>query len=202
MISNPQSANSPVATRATDVTSATLASSSSVYIYGPSYALGAVQVNSLITVRPSYLVIQNQGAYNLELRLAGGAQANTGSIIIAPLATYEVAVDISAGIELYNPNPTIFVPITGITQANPGVVTTGSAHAMTAGQEFQIYDVGGMVEVNNLTFVAMAGVAGTTINLSADGAANFDTSLFTPYTAGGTVAYTTFVPTAFSVTQF
>lgn len=202
MISNPQAANSPVATRATAVLTSAIASTAATYLYGPDYTAAGVPITPLLTHRPSYLVIQNQGNYNLELRLGAGISGGLGSIIIAPLATYEVAVDVSAGIELYNPNPVVTIPITDISRANPGEVTTGSAHGLTAGQVFQIFSVVGMVEINNLTFIAKAGVAGSDFELSADGVANFNTTAFTAYTSGGIVYYTIFAPTAFSVTQF
>ena len=166
MISNPQVANSPVATRATSVFTSSIPSTASTYLYGPDYTESGVLITPLITRRPSYLVVQNQGEYNLELRMGGGSAGGTGSVIIAPLATFEFAVDVSAGIELYNPNP--------------------------------------VVTINNLSFVAMAGVAGASIDLSADGVANFSTlgAGFTAYASGGIVYYTTYVPAAFSVTQF
>lgn len=204
MISNPQVANSPVATRATSVFTSSVPSTTSTYLYGPDYTAAGVLVTPLITCRPSYLVVQNQGEYNLELRMGGGSAGGTGSVIIAPLATFEFAVDVSAGIDLYNPNPVVTIPITDITKADPGEVTTGSAHGLTAGQAFQIFSVVGMVEINNLTFIAKAGVSGSDFELSADGVANFDTSGvgFTAYASGGIVYYTTYVPAAFSVTQF
>jgi hypothetical protein len=68
--------------------------------------------------------------------------------------------------------------ITGITQANPGVVTS-VAHGFSDGDEIYIVDVGGMVEVNGFTFT-VANSTTDTFELS-----GVDTTGFTLYTAGG-----------------
>ncbi len=201
MISNPIAANSPVLATATSTIGSTLASSTSVYLFGPDYDSGGVTMTSSLACRPSYLLIQNQGSYNMTLRIGGVRDGGTAGVILAPLATFEVAVDDSASVELYNSNPTITVPITGITKANPGVVTTGSAHGLTAGQSFLVFGVSGMTEVNNLTFIAMAGVSGTTINLSTDGVANYDTTTFGSVGTGGFSNYSTYDDMAYSITQ-
>lgn len=71
--------------------------------------------------------------------------------------------------------------ITGITQANPGVVTA-TAHGFTNGQDVYISGVGGMTQVNNLTFT-VAGATANTFQLS-----GVDTTSYTAYTSGGTAA--------------
>jgi len=201
MISNPIAINSPVLASATSTIGSTLRSSTSVYLFGPDYNSSGATMTASLACRPSYLIVQNQGSYNMTLRIGNVRDGGTAGVIIAPLATFEIAVDDSAGVELYNSNPSVTVPITGITKANPGVVTTGSAHGLTAGQSFLVYGVSGMTEVNNLNFIAMAGVAATTINLSADGVANFDTSGFGSVGTGGFINYSTYADMAYSVTQ-
>jgi len=76
--------------------------------------------------------------------------------------------------------------ITGISQANPAVVTS-NGHALPNGTKVSITKVVGMVEVNNGTFT-VAGTATNTFQL--DG---INSSGFTSYTSGGvvTVASTT-----------
>lgn len=71
--------------------------------------------------------------------------------------------------------------ITGITKANPGVVTS-NAHGLSNGQKVLISGVVGMVEVNNREFT-VAGATANTFQLS-----GVDTSSYTTYASGGTVA--------------
>lgn len=70
--------------------------------------------------------------------------------------------------------------ITGITQANPGVVTTSAAHGYTNGDHVVLASVVGMVEVNGRRFT-VANVTATTFELS-----GIDTTSFTAYISGGT----------------
>jgi hypothetical protein len=67
--------------------------------------------------------------------------------------------------------------ITGITQANPAVLTSTTNFAVN--QSIQITGVNGMTELNNKTFTVTA-VTPTTVSI------NVDSTLFTPYTSGGT----------------
>ena len=78
------------------------------------------------------------------------------------------------------------VNISGITQANPGVVTTSSAHNLSDGQEVTISNVQGMTEVNGQKYYADV-LTSTTYALYSDVglAASVDTSGFTAYTSGG-----------------
>jgi len=70
--------------------------------------------------------------------------------------------------------------ISAITQANPGVVTVGSTAAWSNGDLVYIEGVGGMTEVNGVTFT-VAAKTGTTFEL-----AGVDTTGFGAYTVGGT----------------
>jgi len=77
--------------------------------------------------------------------------------------------------------------ITNITQANPGVVTA-AGHGLSNGEYVYITGVAGMTEVNGTEF-KVAGVAGANFNLThRNTGANVDTSAYTAYTSGGTVA--------------
>lgn len=71
--------------------------------------------------------------------------------------------------------------ITGITQANPAVVTS-TAHGYTTGDVVRITDVGGMTEVNDLTHTITVVDADT---FSLDGV---DSTGYGAYTSGGIVA--------------
>ena len=71
--------------------------------------------------------------------------------------------------------------ITGITQTNPGVVTAAS-HGLSNGDEFYIFDVVGMIELNGKRFEA-ANVATNTIELK-----GIDTTRYRNYASGGRVS--------------
>ena len=73
------------------------------------------------------------------------------------------------------------VNITGITQANPGVVTAASVTGLTAGDRVFITGVTGMTEVNNRVF-SISNIVGLTFEIDQD------TTLYGAYTAAGTYA--------------
>jgi hypothetical protein len=77
--------------------------------------------------------------------------------------------------------------ITGISKANPGVVTCAT-HGFAAGDFIYITGAGGMIEVNN-AYYRVGATPGTNDfhlhNVTTD--ANVDTTAFTTYTSGGTV---------------
>ena len=71
--------------------------------------------------------------------------------------------------------------ISGITQANPGVVTTSAAHNITTGDQMFISSVVGMTELNG-QFIDAVSAAGSTVTLG-----TLDTSGYTAYTSGGKI---------------
>ncbi len=79
------------------------------------------------------------------------------------------------------------VTITGITKANPGVVTTSTTHTFTDGEQVYIFGVGGMTQVNGIAFTCKSPTA-TTFQLydTAETPAAVNTSGYTTYTTGGT----------------
>lgn len=80
------------------------------------------------------------------------------------------------------------VAINDITQANPGVVTTGASHGFANGDWVYIdADVAGMIEVRTKTYQASAVTATTLAFQDLDGN-NVDTTGFGTYISGGTVA--------------
>ena len=76
--------------------------------------------------------------------------------------------------------------ITGITQANPAVVTVSSAGTIQNGDQIVIQGVEGMTEVNFTgdNLYTVANLSGSTFELS-----GIDSSAFTAYTSDGTVEY-------------
>lgn len=75
--------------------------------------------------------------------------------------------------------------ITGITKANPGVVTA-NAHGFNNGDLVRIFDVGGMTELSQRTFV-VANKTTNTFQLTTVHGDNVNTTGYTTYTSGGTV---------------
>lgn len=76
--------------------------------------------------------------------------------------------------------------ITGITKANPAVVTSAS-HGFSNGDKVKIVDVEGMTEVNGESYI-VANVATNTFELtSVNGGANINSSSYTTYVSGGEV---------------
>lgn len=73
------------------------------------------------------------------------------------------------------------VNISGISKANPGVVTTATAHNLTTGVTVFLSGIGGMTQLNNRAFVVTV-LTSTTFSLNGE-----NTSGYTTYTSGGTV---------------
>lgn len=76
------------------------------------------------------------------------------------------------------------VTITGITQANPGVVTA-AAHGLSNGEQCRITDVVGMTELNNKVFSARNVTANTFKLYDSSNTSRWDTTALTAYTSGG-----------------
>jgi hypothetical protein len=77
--------------------------------------------------------------------------------------------------------------ITGITSADPGVVTTSGAHGYLDGEEVQINAVIGMTELNGRNF-KVANKTATTFELQDMDSVDYDTSGLTAYGSAGTTA--------------
>lgn len=75
--------------------------------------------------------------------------------------------------------------ITGITQANPAVVTA-TAHGFNNGDRVKIIDVVGMTEVNGKTFL-VANKTANTFELTTVAGANVNSTAYTTYASGGEV---------------
>jgi hypothetical protein len=90
----------------------------------------------------------------------------------------EEAFYVDSGLTLDNP-----VTITGVTQANPGVVTA-TAHGFSNGDLVRIVRVKGMTELNGKTY-KVANAAANTFELTDEDDADIDTTGFTAYVSGG-----------------
>lgn len=86
--------------------------------------------------------------------------------------------------------------ITGITAANPGVVTSTS-HGLNNGEFVYVTGVKGMTQVNNRIF-KVANKAANTFQLQTQAGSNVNTSSYTAYVSGGTVARIVSITNTFS----
>lgn len=77
--------------------------------------------------------------------------------------------------------------VTGITKANPGVVTVAS-HGFVTGDRVTLASVGGMTEVNGNQYLITVLSANTFSLQHYSSGANIDTTGYTTYTSGGTAA--------------
>lgn len=76
--------------------------------------------------------------------------------------------------------------ITGITKANPAVVTANS-HGFSNGDKVKIINVEGMTEVNGESYLVANAAANTFELTSVNGGANINSTSFTTYISGGEV---------------
>jgi hypothetical protein len=86
--------------------------------------------------------------------------------------------------------PITTLSVTAITQANPGVVTTSTAHGFTNGQAFQITGATGMSNVNSQLYYTKTTGYGTTqfaLYLDPNQIQGVNTTSFPAYTGGGTL---------------
>jgi len=110
---------------------------------------------------------------------------------LSPIADLEVS-GVAAGsiVRVYSKYPAnakgTALSITGITNASPAVVTTGSSHGLSAGDKVYIKDVLGMTEMNGRTLVART-PSSTTLSLYDTSGTAFNSSPLTTYSSGGTV---------------
>jgi hypothetical protein len=84
-------------------------------------------------------------------------------------------------------SPTVSATITGVTQANPGVVTCSGGHTYTNDVHVFISGVSGMTQLNDKTYTVKNATA-TTFELhdTTTGVAAVDTTGYDAYTSGGT----------------
>lgn len=79
--------------------------------------------------------------------------------------------------------------IAGVSRANPGVVTTTSAHGFNVGDRVYISGVGGMTELNNNNYYVNSVPSLATLTLRTASGAGIDTSGYGAYSGGGTLTF-------------
>ena len=155
--------------------------------------------------------------YNMFIDYRGGASSRAGLEYAAELQNptlnhrcfrFNFGIDVSNTYQLiFGPNTLRFVQdgayviessktITNITQADPGVVTTSAAHGYSDDDLVYIADVNGMGEVNFRLFTVDVLTTTTFRLLDVADDENIDTTGYTAYSSGGTVArvYTVATP--------
>jgi hypothetical protein len=78
------------------------------------------------------------------------------------------------------------VSVTGITQANPAVVTTGANHNLTSGDEVTMTGIVGMTELNGFPFIANV-LTATTFELRYLDNTNVNSTTYGAWSSGGTL---------------
>jgi hypothetical protein len=145
----------------------------------------------------------------------GGVTRRTGTMFVAEvkssaaktrLVPFEYSVTQSYVLEFGNNYIRIFkdrgqvvltaTNITGITKANPAVVTS-NAHGYSNGDEVFISGVAGMTEVNSRNF-KVANVAANTYELQSMSGTNINSTNYTTYTSGGTAEKVYTVTTSYT----
>jgi len=88
--------------------------------------------------------------------------------------------------------------ITGITQADPAVITLSAAHTLEYGDDIYIDSVVGMTQLNGRRFLVLDAPSSTTIEIMSTSRAPIDSTGYGAYVSGGSVrtAFVTAVATA------
>lgn len=143
----------------------TTAESNMAYSFGGIYQLGKDYVSgpSTLTRAITKPVDTTYAIYRDAVLQAEGAGAG------------EYAIDITTGIATFVPDATGV--ITGITQANPGVITD-VGHGRSNGETIELSSIGGMTELNGQT-VTVTVLTADTFSIGVD------TTTYTAYTSGG-----------------
>lgn len=150
--------------------------------YSVTITNGRLGPNAIGTGAPTYQLTKHYAAGALTMDRAirkpvSGTVAafrNAGALTVGA-APGNIAIDTTTGIITFVPDAS--KTITGITQANPGVVTA-TAHGYSNGDLIWLDGVGGMTQVNNLAFT-IAGVTTDTFNIGVN------TTAYSAYTTGG-----------------
>jgi hypothetical protein len=80
------------------------------------------------------------------------------------------------------------IVISGVTQANPGVVTTATGHGLSNGDSVYITGVGGMTELNGNTYAVTSVTSNTfALQIQAVAPSNLDTTGYGAYGSGGSL---------------
>ena len=116
-----------------------------------------------------------EGEFRIDATQADGTPSN-----VSRLYNRTVRIDGNTKVK-WNISVPAALTITGISQANPAVVTVADTSTLTTGEEIYISGVVGMTEVNDANFTI------TVINSTTFSLDSTDATGYTAYTSGGTV---------------
>ena len=83
-------------------------------------------------------------------------------------------------------DPFLTASISGITKADPGVITTSAAHGLVNGEVVHLRSIAGMTELNGNSYLVIV-LSDTTFSLTNIDDEDIDTTGYTTYTSGGSV---------------
>ena len=118
-----------------------------------------------------------------ELRRLGATNWVLSVINFAPVVNPPTGVTVT-------PSPGFTLNITAITKANPGVITTSSAHGLISGDTVYISNVGGMTQLTDGFYVVNTPTTpgGSTLSVKAyDTGVPVNTTTYGTYTSGGKI---------------
>ena len=120
------------------------------------------------------------------IRISAGTKTCSGNTVIGNVIRAS-GVTTEGVIGVYGPSGKVGGFISGITKANPGVITTTLAHGLSANDLVTILDVQGMTQINN-TYRVNTTPSGVTFTVKAVSTGTpVDTSGFSTWTSGGEV---------------
>lgn len=136
------------------------------------------------------------GAYSRAGTAFAGFSKQTGRTVPPRMVTFQFSINQGLALEFGNQYMRVvsngaFVTetatnISGITRANPGVITD-NAHGYSNGDWVYLFGIGGMTQLNGQTLV-VAGKTTNTYTLTDVYGNAIDTTAFSAYTAGGTAS--------------
>jgi hypothetical protein len=185
-ISNITRANPAVVTTSTTHTYET---GDIVHITG---AVGMVQINhfqySITKLTGSTFSLQHvdTGANINSTSFGTYASGATATTVVNPRQYTVTAVDADTGEESLHGLDNRVLTITGISQANPAVVTVTTGHGLRDLDEIEISGVAGMTELNGLRFEAIY-ISNTSFSIRYLSGEDVDSTTFTAYSSGGSV---------------
>lgn len=166
---------------------------------GSFYYVRAIDADTFTLHTTKADAIANTSAVNISASIAGSSPQlrlrRIGSAVVrieeAECASGVYQTPYTCGWESVSPigdTTGTVATVSGITQANPAVVTTSAAHNFTEGQEVRLSGIGGMTEIIGGCYIA-ANVTSTTFEvqvMDADGAVqNVNSTGYTAFTSGG-----------------
>ncbi len=172
-----------------------------------SFSRGEVSPDLLGRVDLVDYAISLKTARNMEILQRGGARNRPGLKYLAPVFKHDKKVRLipfvfgetdthllefgDGYIRVLRNDAHILessVNISGVTRADPGVVTTAANHGLSTGDEVFIAGVAGMTQINNNRYkITKTGSDRFELNSQIDGS-GIDTTAYTAYGSGGTVS--------------